>query len=124
MRYMLDANAFILLLTGHRAVVERAASCAEGDLVVSSIAFAEVARGSASGKLPTSDVLEQTEATIPVMSFGSSAAHAYARLPFRRGSFDRLIAAHALALDLILVTADLGNFTDVPGLKVENWTKP
>ena len=32
-----------------------------------------------------------------------------------------LIAAHVLALNLILVTNNLREFSRVPGLKVENW---
>ncbi len=38
------------------------------------------------------------------------------------GPNDTLIAAHALALGAILVTAD-AEFTRVPGLQVENWLK-
>ena len=34
---------------------------------------------------------------------------------------DLLIAAHALALDSTLVTANEREFRRVPGLKVENW---
>ncbi len=37
------------------------------------------------------------------------------------GPNDILIAAHALALNLILVTANHREFSRVPGLKVENW---
>ncbi|MGV0034568.1 MAG: type II toxin-antitoxin system VapC family toxin [Candidatus Azotimanducaceae bacterium WSBS_2022_MAG_OTU7] len=37
------------------------------------------------------------------------------------GPNDLLIAAHALASDLTVVTANVGGFTRVPGLKVENW---
>ena len=37
------------------------------------------------------------------------------------GPNDLLIAAHALALDLTVVTANAGGFSRVPGLKVENW---
>lgn len=39
------------------------------------------------------------------------------------GPNDTLIAAHALALDATLVTAD-EEFRRVPGLKVENWLGP
>ena len=39
------------------------------------------------------------------------------------GANDTLIAAHALALDATLVTAD-AEFLRVPGLKVENWLIP
>jgi tRNA(fMet)-specific endonuclease VapC len=35
--------------------------------------------------------------------------------------FDAAIAAHALAEDAVLVTADLRDMTRVPGLKVEDW---
>ncbi|HEY9010928.1 MAG TPA: PIN domain-containing protein [Devosia sp.] len=34
---------------------------------------------------------------------------------------DLLIAAHALALDLTLVTANIREFSRVPNLRVENW---
>ena len=37
------------------------------------------------------------------------------------GPIDMFIAAHALALDLILVTANVREFSRVPGLRVENW---
>lgn len=37
------------------------------------------------------------------------------------GPNDMLIAAHALALGLILVTANVNEFSRVPGLVVENW---
>jgi tRNA(fMet)-specific endonuclease VapC len=60
---------------------------------------------------------------VPVLPFDAAAAEVYARLPFRRGSFDRLIAAHALALDLVLVTDNVADYADVPGLKVENWVR-
>lgn len=37
------------------------------------------------------------------------------------GPYDLLIAAHALALDLILVSANTAEFGHVPGLSLENW---
>jgi len=37
------------------------------------------------------------------------------------GSLDTLIAAHALALDAILVTNNTSEFSRVPGLRCENW---
>jgi tRNA(fMet)-specific endonuclease VapC len=42
-------------------------------------------------------------------------------LAMKRTNFDRLIAAHALSLGLVLVTSNSRHFADVPGLKVENW---
>jgi tRNA(fMet)-specific endonuclease VapC len=37
------------------------------------------------------------------------------------GANDLFIAAHALALDLTLVTANIREFSRVPNLRVENW---
>jgi tRNA(fMet)-specific endonuclease VapC len=37
------------------------------------------------------------------------------------GSADLFIAAHALALDLTLITANIREFSRVPNLRVENW---
>jgi tRNA(fMet)-specific endonuclease VapC len=60
-------------------------------------------------------------AEVLVLSFDSEAARIYATIPFRRASYDRLIAAHALALGLTVITGNVKHFADVPGLKVENW---
>jgi len=52
--------------------------------------------------------------------FGTVAA-ALARKGTPIGGFDTLIAAHALALGLTLVTNNTQHFSRVSGLKVENW---
>ncbi len=37
------------------------------------------------------------------------------------GAYDLLIAAHALTTELILVTANTAEFSQVRGLSLENW---
>lgn len=39
------------------------------------------------------------------------------------GALDMLIAAQAVARDLVLVTDNLREFKRVPGLKAENWLR-
>ena len=39
------------------------------------------------------------------------------------GPLDTLIASHALSLDLTLITNNEKEFSRIPGLKIENWTK-
>ena len=56
-----------------------------------------------------------------MLAFDAAAARVHAELPFLRGSSDRLIAAHALSLGLILVTNNERDFKDLSALKVENW---
>ena len=68
-------------------------------------------------------VLDQISRHIEVLPFDHLAAKIYARLPFRRGSFDRLIAAHALSLGLVLVTDNERDFADIDDLIVENWMR-
>ena len=38
------------------------------------------------------------------------------------GSMDLLIAAHAISLDVRLITHDVKEFGRVPGLRIEDWT--
>ena len=124
MKYLLDANICILLL-GQRPpalLSARVRACEEGELATSAIAFAEVAWGSRNGRLPPLERLERFVEEVAVLPFDGAAALRYAGLPFRRGSFDRLIAAHALATGLTLVTNNEADFADIAGLSVENWT--
>jgi len=123
MRFLLDANALILLLSGHDRFVRRASQCEEGELGLSAISFAEVLHGSASGKPPPLETMQRVRARLPVLPFDEQAAEHYARLPFKRHRFDRLIAAHALALNVTLVTANPRDFRDVISLGVEDWTQ-
>lgn len=124
MKYLLDSNVIIRMVLGiGDALRQRAGGCEEGDIVTSAIAYAEVAFGSLNGKPPEFEKLQALVEEVPVLSFDYKAAQTYAALPFRRGSYDRLIAAHALSEDLIVVTDNVADYADVPGLKVENWTQ-
>ena len=91
--------------------------------MTSSIAYAEIAWGSWNGRLPPLFFLDGFAREVAVMPFDELAARQYARLPFKRGSFDRLIGAHALALGLVLVTNNEADFADIPDLQIENWTR-
>lgn len=123
MKYLLDTNIIVALtINEDENVIRRAAACDAGDMVTSSIALAEVAFGTEQGQPPTMEVLHAFVEEVPVLDFDHKAALAYAQLPFKRASFDRLIAAHAMSNELIVVTRNEKDFADVPGLKVENWT--
>lgn len=119
--FLLDSSICIYLLGGRspkaRARIE---ACRPGEIATSTIVLAEVMVGAR-----TLDAAAQAEALfqlVSVLTFDEAAARAYARLPFKRGSYDRLIAAHALSLGLTLVTNNERDFADVEGLKIENWT--
>lgn len=122
MKYLLDSNTIIaLVMNDNEGVVRRAANCDAGDMVTSAIAYAEVVYGSARKRPPAFDELQAFVEEVPILDFDHKAAIAYAALPFRRASYDRLIAAHALSRGLIVVTDNVADFADVPKLAVENW---
>ena len=124
-RVLLASNVCIYLIEG---LSEKARHQVEGfepgEVVTSAVAFAEVmlrvdetdSRASANASAFFSE--------IPVLPFDVEAALAYRHVPFERHRFDHLIAAHALSLDLLLVTRNTRHFENVPGLRVENWISP
>lgn len=124
-RFLIDTDCAIYAMEGLFAPLgERLAQCEPGDAAISAISLAELLLGTGNGKPPPADVLEAYLRAIPVLPFDDAAARAYAALPFRRARFDRLLAAHALALDAAIITNNEADYADVPGLRVENWTLP
>ena len=122
-RFLVDANIAVYAMEGaFPAIRERMVECAPGEIAISAISFAEVAFGTFAGKPPLPEVLDAFLAAIPLVPFDEAAAREYARLPFKRARFDRLLAAHALSIGATVVTNNEGDFADVPGLVVENWT--
>ena len=122
-KYLIDANSAVYSMdVGNEVLKARIAECDEGTLAISVISYAEVAYGTYIGKPPAPEVLEAFVAAIPLLPFDELAAREYARLPFKRARFDRLLAAHALSIGATVVTNNESDFADVPGLKVENWT--
>lgn len=92
----------------------------ERQLVTSSICFGEVMLGfRRSGS--DEGVARELFGFVKVLPYDEAAAEQYAGLPFRRGRLDRLIAAQCLSLGAVLVTNNVPDFADVPGLSIENW---
>jgi tRNA(fMet)-specific endonuclease VapC len=119
--FLLDSSICMTLFEGGspraKAKVE---ACRPDEIAVSAIVLAEVMIGAC-----RADRVAEIEAffqNFPVLPFDEAAARTYARLPFKRGSYDRLIAAHALSLGLTLVTSNVRDFEKISDLKLEDWT--
>ena len=121
-RFLLDANTCIHLLEGDAPLIlERVQRYSPGEVVTSVIVMGEVLIGAGrKEKIAEARRLFERIAPIP---FDTAAAIVYAGLPCRRGSSDRLVAAHTLALGLTLVTNNEADFVDIPDLPIENWTR-
>lgn len=126
--FLLDTNVCIDFSLGRsEAIRDRMRQHHASGLAISTITLAELRVGARHrGAEPKDEQrLNMLVATLAVRDFDTAAAQDYGLLArqvgVQRASFDRLIAAHARALGLTLVTNDARHFADVPGLSVENW---
>lgn len=134
MRYLLDTNICIYLLKAHpRPVIERFKSTPLGQVMISVVTYAELRHGiertPKADRAAADQALHRLVGRVPVLPFDERAAQSYGVLAAavndrRRDAMDRLIAAHALSVGVILVTNNEADFVDYPGLVVENWTRP
>lgn len=133
MIYVLDTNAVSALMKGSPAVVERLAATAPTDVAVPQAVLAEIAFGIE--RLPRSkrraslqNRFELIAAELPRAEWTDAVSQVFGRIKAsleRRGTriedFDAAIAAHALAFEATLVTANFDHMIRVPGLRVEDW---
>lgn len=125
LRYLLDTNICIYILDAARPSLRvKLEQQPQGSLATSTIVLAEILRGTDLADRQAMAKLDALLHIVPALPFDAAAALAYASLPFRRGRFDRLIAAHALSRGLTVVTANPVDFADVPDLSVEDWMQP
>lgn len=131
-RYMLDTNMCIYLMKEQpEEVARRFAQCWVGDVVMSAITYAELEYGVAVAADPERERanLAALIEDIPVAAFDAAAGRAYGpiRLATRenkRDALDKLIAAHAAALGVTVVTNNMKDFAKYPGVVAENWLAP
>lgn len=131
MELMLDTNVCIYLIKEHPpSVVERFATHAVGDIGISVMTLAELEYGVSKSGRPARnrEALDQFISPLEVAPFDRQATAAYGKLRTTLekkgrtiGSMDLLIAAHALSLDVRLITRNIREFGRVPGLRVEDW---
>ena len=133
MRYLLDTNACVDYLTGQfPKVVQRIQESAPGDLATSSVVAAELRYGTEkshhSARNQARLDIFLTELTCLEFDLGAAAACGTLRLTLERrgrpiGAHDLLIAAHAIAAGLVLVSDNVREFSRIHGLSVENWRR-
>jgi tRNA(fMet)-specific endonuclease VapC len=130
LRYLLDTNTCI------RAMRADPTSKLAGRLIrhstqvcISSIVLAELRYGAENSQRIAENLLKIDKflGRLPaVLDFDAAAAAYFGRIEvaLRRtpiGPLDTLIAALALARDLIVVTSNTAEFSRVPGLRLEDW---
>ena len=128
---MLDTNIIIHAQDDLDSVLKKFAENADS-LFTSTLCLVELRRGLASD--PGAAALRRARLEllllqIEILPFDVAAADAYAGIIAERGfvrsrDFDRMIAAHAISINAVLVTDNEADFADIPGLVLENWMTP
>jgi tRNA(fMet)-specific endonuclease VapC len=127
--YMLDTDTVSFALRGQVRVAARLLEHRPSQLCISSITLAELRFGAESRRSRRLHGLIGTFVeSVDAVAFDQRAADQFATVApvlARRGApigtFDTLMAAHALSLGLTFVTNNTQHFARVVGLKTENW---
>ena len=129
-RYLLDTNIISDLIRNPQGrAAKRIAKVGEDNICTSIIVAAELRYGCAkSGSVRLLKAVEDLLGEIKVLPFDVPADAEYGGIRAKLeaagkpiGSNDLLIAAHAYATGVTIVTANVGEFKRIRGLKVENW---
>ncbi|MFK3773662.1 tRNA(fMet)-specific endonuclease VapC [Pseudomonas sp. NPDC089406] len=133
LRYMLDTNICIFTIKNKPQQVREAFNRHHGQLAISTVTLMELVYGAEKSAVPERNlaVVEGFIARLEVLDYDDlGAAHtaqlraelAKAGTPI--GPYDQMIAGHARARGLVLVTNNVREFQRVPGLRVEDWLSP
>ncbi|HWB76791.1 MAG TPA: type II toxin-antitoxin system VapC family toxin [Nannocystaceae bacterium] len=133
MKYLLDTHAVSALMRGDATMIARLGEIEKSDVFVPHPVLAEIEYGLA--RMPKSRKRASLRATFELVRdelqrapwsdevdvhFGAAKAE-LERRGTRLEDFDLAIAAHALALDAVLVTDDIAHMARITGLVVESW---
>jgi len=130
MRYLLDTNIVIAAMKGHAAVRARLENTPLSALILSPVVLGELEFGAEKSAHSERNRarLAELAGRLPLAVVNAETSRCYGRIravlerqgtPI--GANDTWIAAQALALDAVMVTDNVGEFSRVPGLVVENW---
>ncbi len=133
MIYMLDTDICIYTIKRKPAsVLHRLEKLTPDQVVMSAITFAELIYGARKSQNVQANIqrLNELSEIIAILPFGTEAALIYGDIRSdleKRGTpiggNDLIIAAHALSLDLVLVTNNTKEFNRIKKLKIENWAE-
>jgi len=130
--FMLDTNAVSEVMRGNHIMDRHLEGLDPSEWCISAITHAEIAFGLA--KRPEATRLARAAAAFfevaRTLAWDAPAAEAHGKLRARLqragtpiGDFDEMIAAHALSMGAVLVTANVRHFERVEGLDVVNWVR-
>ena len=130
LKYLLDTNIVIYTIKNRPRRVRERFTRHQGQLAISSVTLMELVYGAEKSSQPERNLrdIDGLAARLDVLPYDAAAATQtgqiraeLARQGTPIGPYDQMIAGHARALGLILVSNDAAEFGRVPGLRLENW---
>lgn len=130
--YLLDTDTASAALKGVAGIDRRLTTMPTGAWCISAITRAELRYGVARrpGAIVLAKVVDAFLAIARTEAWDRRAADVHGRLRAALaargqpiGDLDEMIAAHALATNAILVTANTTHFARIPDLRLENWLR-
>ena len=132
LRYLLDTDICIYIANRRSTkILERLEQLAPGEVGMSVITYGELCYGASKSlhRVKSLRVLHELREWIPVLPTDEKIGEHYGKIRGALelkgqviGNNDLWIAAHALALEVTLVSNNTREFKRVPGLVSENWT--
>jgi len=133
LRYLLDTNICIYIAKNRpEAVLQRFREMSVGEVAMSVITHGELCYGACKSRRreEAQKALSRLATMIPVLPLNAQIGERYGAIRSKLessgrpiGNNDLWIAAHALALGVVLVTNNSREFLRVPGLEVDNWVE-
>ena len=136
MTYILDTHVISALMRGDEVVAGRLAAVARADVRLPQPALAEIAYGIAlvafsqhrsrleERRAIVTSAIQRAEWTEAVSDTFGRIKALLAKRGERVEDFEIAIAAHAVAVEGVLVTADVRHIPLIPGLTIEDWSQP
>ncbi|MBU0735447.1 MAG: type II toxin-antitoxin system VapC family toxin, partial [Proteobacteria bacterium] len=132
MKYLLDTNICIYIINEKpKKVLRKFEQYPVHEFAISSITHAELQYGVAKSKHKNrnQEALDEFLLPLTILPFhGKRLVERYGKIrAFLEskgktiGPLDTLIAAHALSLDLTIISNNINEFSRIPNLKCENW---
>ena len=131
-RYLLDTNACIAWMKNDKPVVQRVVLAGEGNVFLCAPVKAELWFGACKSQrvAENQEHLHAFFNDLPSLPFDDASARHFgeiratlARQGNPIGPYDLQIAAITLSHGLTVVTDNVGEFSRVPGLRIENWQR-
>ncbi|WP_022947261.1 type II toxin-antitoxin system tRNA(fMet)-specific endonuclease VapC [Methylohalobius crimeensis] len=132
LKYMLDTNIAIYTIKNKPSEVREAFKAHDGQMCISTITLMELIYGAEASAAVDRNLreIEGFAARLEVLPYDNDAAAHTGQLRAELkkigrpiGPYDEMIAGHARSQGLVVITNNIKQFENAPGIRIANWVK-